>query len=216
MVACLILLAHPQSKDWAAQLLHNQADTLRPGRANDPRPTNLIATGDVHIQTVTSILFVSPMLFNGVAYGIFALLLLLLIWALRRIRSEMNDHLLALAGLSALSLLAIYHRHYDTRLLLLTVPYILIVFDKWRFLGRAITLTTMLAIVCVQCRFQEYFQSHGAMHAILQRKIVFILLLRQQNLAILLVSCFYVIAAFTIQFRRNRIPSTSTPLARVN
>ena len=59
-------------------------------------------------------------------------------------------HFLALAAVR-LSLTPVYHRFYDTRLLLLTIPAVLIV-QKRRLLGTLIAVLTTLSVVSVQYR----------------------------------------------------------------
>jgi len=203
LLACLILEIHPQSRDWASRLRANQADTLKLGRVNDPRPANAIAIGDANLQTITSIFFVNPTAFNDVAYGVFAVLLSLFIVAILKAGSDGGIDYLALGALSGLSLLAVYHRHYDTRLLLLAIPSISIVFQKRRFLGAVIAATTVLSITCVQCRLLVLVEAHAGLKAILQEKFLFMLLLRQQNLALLLLCCLYVIVIFTTRFAHD-------------
>ncbi len=91
-------------------------------------------------------------------------------------------HLLALAALSILSLMPVYHRFYDTRLLLLTVPAVLIVFQKRRFLGATIAVVTALQVFSVQYRLEIFLIQHDEWKSVLQNKLLFLLLLRQQNL----------------------------------
>ena len=111
-----------------------------------------------------------------------------------------ETHFLALAALSILSLTPVYHRFYDTRLLLLSIPAVMIVFQKRRLLGTLIAVLTVLAVVSVQYRVQMFLLQHAKWQSVLANKFLFILLLRQQNLELLLLFCLYLTAIFSIRF----------------
>jgi hypothetical protein len=76
----------------------------------------------VSLQTVLSFIRDDVRFTNAVAYAISGALLL--IWSLKTLRTRPSPRLawFALAAVSALTMLPIYHRNYDARLLLLTVP----------------------------------------------------------------------------------------------
>ena len=71
------------------------------------------------------------------AYAIFLIFFGALIMVVLRVNAGREFQFLALAAVSVLSLTPVYHRFYDTRLLLLTIPAVLIVFQRRRFLGAA-------------------------------------------------------------------------------
>ena len=73
--ASLILRAHPASEDWPSTLRGNLFATLSPGGSADPRPENQQSTGDINLQTLTSIFFTDASSFNVAAYGVFLALL---------------------------------------------------------------------------------------------------------------------------------------------
>ena len=106
--------------------------------------------------------------------------------AVPRSNAAPEMHFFALAALSILSLMPIYHRFYDTRLLLLTVPAVVIVFQKRRGLGTVIAALTVLAVISVQYRVQVFLVQHGEWQSLLQHKFLFVLVLRQQNLELLM------------------------------
>ena len=76
----------------------------------------------VNLQTVFSAFWSNPHIYNLAAYLVVGPLLL--VWALVAIRSRSTASTtwLALAAIAALTMLPLYHRQYDTKLLLLTVP----------------------------------------------------------------------------------------------
>jgi hypothetical protein len=119
-------------------------------------------------------------------------------------RASGETHVLALAALSILTLMPVYHRFYDTRLLLLTVPAIILIFEKRRLLGSIMTVLTILSVISVQYRLQIYLVQHGAWEGILQHKFLFILLLRQQNIELLILFGLYLVAILGIRFSSVR------------
>jgi Glycosyltransferase family 87 len=198
--ASLVLRLHPKSAGWTSTLRANLAATLSPGGSADPRQANQEAIGDTNLQALTSIFFKDAEKFNLVAYGIFLGLLAVWIIVVPRSNASLDIHFLALAALSILSLMPIYHRFYDTRLLLLTVPAVVIVYRKRRLLGTVIAVLTALAVISVQYRVQVFLVQHAEWQNILRHKFLFILILRQQNLELLILFGLYLVAILGIRF----------------
>ena len=98
----------------------------------------------------------------------------------------------------------IYHRFYDTRLLLLSIPAIGIISQKRRLLGVVIALFTLSATVSVQYRTQIFLLQHAKWQNVLANKFLFIFLLRQQNLELLILFCLYLVAMFSTRFSGTR------------
>jgi hypothetical protein len=201
--SALILQLHPRSFGWASTLRANLTATLDTGGSADPRPANPQAIGDTNLQSLTSIFFPSDRGFNFAAYAAFMVLLAAWVLAVWGTNVGAELHLLALGALSILSLMPVYHRFYDTRLLLLTVPAVLIVFQNRRFLGATIGVMTALAVISVQYRLQIFLLQHDEWKSVLRNKLLFILLLRQQNLELLILFCLYLLAMFSIRFSNS-------------
>jgi hypothetical protein len=197
--AGLILRSHPGSSDWTSTLRANLSSTLSPGGSADPRPANIEAVGDANLQTLTSIFSSDARMFNAAAYAIFLLFLAALIMVVLRVNAGREFQFLALAAVSVLSLTPVYHRFYDTRLLLLTIPAVLIVFQKRRLLGVLIAVLTLLAVISVQYRVQAFLLQHAEWQRVLQDKFLLILLLRQQNLELLMLFWLYLFAIVSIR-----------------
>jgi Glycosyltransferase family 87 len=190
----LILRHHPQSASWQTTLRDNLTATLAAGGSADPRPANQQAIGDVNLQALTSIFLPDAKQFNAAAYLIFVTLGVAWLAAVLRLASDQESHLLALASLAVLTLLPVYHRFYDTRLLLLTVPAVVLIFKKHKTLGSIMSVFTVLAIVSVQYRVQAYWLRLEKLPGILENKWLLIPMLRQQNLELLVLFCLYLAA----------------------
>jgi hypothetical protein len=198
--AGLVLRLSPRSAQWPSTLGANLTATLTPGGSADPRPANPQAIGDTNLQSLSSVFLADSRGFNAAAYVVFLLLLAAGILVVARRNANLDLHFLALGALSILSLTPVYHRFYDTRLLLLTIPAVLIVFQNRRILGAVIGVFTVLAIISVQYRVQEFLLQHAQWQSILQNKLLFILLLRQQNLELLILFFLYLFAMLSLRF----------------
>jgi hypothetical protein len=211
--AGLILRMNPRSADWTSDLSANISATMDVGGINDPRPANEISVCYINLQTITSIFFADAREFNAAAYAIFLALLAVWIAAVLRAKAGPEMHLLSIAALAVLSLTPIYHRFYDTRMLLITIPAVVIVYQKRRLLGAFICALTVLVLISVQSRVQAFLDHHAMWQSILHNKFLFILLLRQQNLELPVLLCLYVVAIFSIRFPSAPAKSTasSTP-----
>jgi hypothetical protein len=95
------------------------------GDVNDPGPASMASHGIgmvVSLQAVFSVFRDDPRFYNPVTYLICGGLLAA--WLLRTVRTTFSQRAawFALAPVAALSMLPVYHRIYDARLLLLTIP----------------------------------------------------------------------------------------------
>ena len=198
--AGLILSLHPRSAGWTSDLRANISTTVKAGAINDPRPTSVDATADINLQAITSVFFADAREFNAVAYAVFLALLAVLVTAVLRTNAGPEMYLLSLGALSALSLIPVYHRFYDARLLLITIPAVVIVFQKRLLLGAFIGALTVLAAIPVQAWTQLFLLHHALLQSIAQNKLLFILLLRQQKLELPILFCLYLVSIFCIHF----------------
>jgi hypothetical protein len=199
LCASLILGHHPRSAAWASTLRANLSATLSPGGSADPRPANPQAIGDENLQALTSIFIAKAGQFNAAAYSIFLVLYGAGIVAVLRAHRGPELHLVALGTLSILTLMPVYHRFYDTRLLMLSVPAVVVVFQKRRVLGGVIAVLTVLTTVSIQYRVQMFLLQQGKWQSVLANKFLFILFLRHQNLLMLFLFLLYLVAIFSLR-----------------
>jgi Glycosyltransferase family 87 len=194
----LILMAHPQSADWVADLRTNLSKAAAPGATDDPRPSNQQASAALNLQTVTSIFFNDEKVFNDVAYAIFGMLLAVWVVAVMRMNPNLNNHLLSIGALTVLTLMPVYHRNYDSRFLLLAIPGTLIVFERRRILGAFLCVLTALATVSIQHWVQLFLQADGMLHTVQRNKALLVLLLRESDIRLLLLFSLYMVTLFDI------------------
>ncbi len=101
----------------------------------------------INLQAALSLIRDDTHFFNPVAYAICGVLLL--IWSAKTLRSRFSPRLawFAIAAISVLTLLPVYHRTYDARLLLLTVPACAILWKEGGPLGWCALALNAAAIV---------------------------------------------------------------------
>jgi hypothetical protein len=129
MVACFSLpavlwLTHV-APDWMHELHLNLVANSAHGDLSDPGPASMASHGIgmvVSLQSVFSLFRDDPHFYNPATYLVCGVLLLG--WLLKTMRTRLSPETawFALAPISALSILPVYHRIYDARLLLLAIP----------------------------------------------------------------------------------------------
>jgi hypothetical protein len=120
-----VLLVSHIAPHWVQEMRLNIVSTSAAGGMNDPGPTGL-SSGNIGaiigLQSDVSILRDDPHFYNPVCYAVCGIIFL--VWAIKAVRSQfsMERIWLSVAALIPLTLLVTYHRPYDARLLLLTIP----------------------------------------------------------------------------------------------
>ena len=117
----LSLVAPSWTHDWHANL----TTISQRGSFNDPGPTAVVANTFarvISLQAVFSVFRDEPQFYNSATYLVCGVLLLVWLIATLRSRSSREKDWLALAAITPIALLVTYHRVYDAKLILLTIP----------------------------------------------------------------------------------------------
>jgi hypothetical protein len=101
----------------------------------------------INLQTVFSIFRDDPRFYNLVSYFICVPLLLVWAYVTLRFRPSPKRAWLGLAAIAALSMLPVYHRQLDARLLLLTVPACAMLWAERGRIGRLALIVTTAGLV---------------------------------------------------------------------
>lgn len=110
---------------WLPEMRANLAAISAPGGINEPGPTSIgVNSADmiIDLQTVFSIMRNNPQFYNTATYLVCGIIFLTWARAVLRTRITPRTAWLALSSAAALSMLVTYHRSYDARLLLLSIP----------------------------------------------------------------------------------------------
>jgi len=146
LVAVLWFSATPTTAHWLADMRANIAGNSAPGSVNDPGPLNPQADAIASLQAVFSVFRDSRPFYSAMAYLTTAVFYAACLYAAVRMRNSPERHLLVIAAIACITLLPIYHRQYDTRILLLIFPAIAWLFSRRRPLGVAALILALLAI----------------------------------------------------------------------
>ena len=119
-VARLQLSMH--SSAWLEKFRTAVSVGIQPGGTNEPSPANPVAMHIINVQTIVSIWARSPRVYGLISLVILGIIAALWIGSYLKSRYAEEGPLFAMSGLLCLSLLAVYHRDYDSRLLILTIP----------------------------------------------------------------------------------------------
>ncbi len=120
-----VLWIYHLAPHWMQEIQANIAATSARGDLNDPGPASIGNTGlgmMISLQTVISVFKDDPDFYNMLTHLLF--LPVLGVWAVVTLRTRTSEKAVwcALAATAALSLLPIYHRQYDAKILLLAIP----------------------------------------------------------------------------------------------
>lgn len=110
---------------WQQQLQTNLAASSAQGQLNDPGPTSLSFNGPdapIDLQAAFSVYRNDPLFYNRCSHAVGGLLLLAAAILVLRAPLIAEVHWFALAAFAALSMLPVYHRGHDAKLLLLAIP----------------------------------------------------------------------------------------------
>ncbi|HEV2132826.1 MAG TPA: glycosyltransferase family 87 protein [Terracidiphilus sp.] len=198
LAVCTAIWIAPLSPHWPTELHNNLTAVSVPGGTSDPSlsgATNSGAGQIVDLQAVLSILWNHPRFYNLTTWLIVGALIL--IWSLATLfrRTSPQRALFALASISALSVLPIYHRSNDAKLLLLAIPACALLWS-----GKGATRWIALALTSASIFFTSDMplavlgvmtQNIRISASTLTGKLAIILLHRQAPILLLATGCFY-------------------------
>jgi hypothetical protein len=143
-----ISLVAPQ---WMQGWRTNMSAISAHGGINDPGPASIVGFHHldpvIDLQSVISVFRDDPRVYNSISYLVCGTLVLLWVIATLRFRFSRARALLALASIVPLTMLITYHRPWDAKLLLLTVPACAMLWAEGGLIGWLAILLTCAGIV---------------------------------------------------------------------
>lgn len=183
----------PASAHWPAELRRNLAGIAARGSASDPGPANDEAHDLTNLQAVFSVLRDEPQFYNTASLAVCGLLFLPWAAAVARAPASQHRDLFGLAAAAGLALLPLYHRQYDTRLLLLTFPAAALLLAKHGRLGWAALALTALGTVVTTHNFPHWMEH---LHPGAAGPGITLLCFRAMPLFLLGLTCFYLVCLY--------------------
>lgn len=134
------------SPHWAQELSENVHILSLPGAVSDPsrvHGTEMLT----NLQSITSFFWDDPRIYDLASYLICAPLLIT--WAVVTWRSRLSrrNAWFGLACIAAFTVLPVYHRQYDAKLIILAIPALAILWakhDKMRWIGLVVTASAFI------------------------------------------------------------------------
>jgi hypothetical protein len=197
-LAATLWVSHA-APSWMPELRSNLAEISARGGNNDPGPAGLtsksrtpeVITG---LQAAVSVFRDDPGLYNSVSYIVCGTLLLVWLVATLKVRRSPPLTWLALAALASLTLLVTYHRAYDAKLLLLTVPACAMLWAEGGAIGRLALLVNTAGLLFtgeIPLAILIVLTKHLNPGAGFLGKIETVLLMRPAPLILLVMAIFY-------------------------
>jgi len=149
LVVPAILWLSSVAPSWPSELKANLAANGAPGSLSDPGPNSSAGHGIgmiIDLQTVLSLVRDDPNFYNPVSYAIVGSLVLIWIVTTLRTRISTENAWFALAPISILSMLPIYHRLYDAKIMLLAMPACSILWHRGGGLARTAGALSFFAV----------------------------------------------------------------------
>ena len=178
----------PASARWPAELRHNLAGIAAHGNASDPGPANDEAHDITNLQAAFSVLRDEPRFYDAVSWAISGLLFLLWGVAVVRAPASLGRDVLGIAVAAGLTLLPIYHRQYDTRLLLLVFPAVAFLLATRDRLASATLLLSAVGTVVTTHNFPRWMER---LHPGAAGTAATLLCFRAMPLFLLAVTCLF-------------------------
>jgi hypothetical protein len=196
-------------QDWHSNMTFISAR----GGLNDPGPTAAVAdtfAKVISLQAIFSVFRDDPRFYNPASYLVCDPLVLVWLVTTMRSRSSQDRALLALAAIVPLTILVTYHRVYDAKLVLLTVPACAMLWARGgpiRWI--ALILNAAGVVLCSDVPLillEEFAQRLHLSTAVLSGQILTVVLDRPTPVILLIMAIFYL----WVYVRHTPVLCTST------
>ena len=138
--------------NWLYELQTNLSITSAPGGNGDPGPAGGLGVSPgmiIDLQTIFSLIRDDPHFYNPITYLICGPLFIVWIVVTLRSRFSLTNAWIALAAISALSMLPLYHRPHDAKLLVLTIPACAMLVAEGGGIGRIALFLNTAAVLFI-------------------------------------------------------------------
>jgi hypothetical protein len=196
-VVALIWVGHV-APHWMHDWNANMATISGRDGINNPAPDAVTGRSSgmvIDLQAAFSVFRDDPAFYNPASYCICGVLLLMWLATTLRSRFSLQRAWLALASVTALTLLITYHRPWDGKLLLLAIPACCLLWAEGGRTGRIAMAVTSLALVCTGDLALAILSAvSGALHvgtAGIFERMLTVVLIRPASIALFALGVFY-------------------------
>jgi hypothetical protein len=192
--------------NWMQEMRVHIAILSAHGAVSDPGPATVLNRGTLmltNLQAVFSLLRDAPGFYNVTSYLLCGVMVVVAIVVMVRRQPRENARWLGMAFAAALTLLPVYHRQYDAKLLILTIPACAVLWSQRSRLSiAALTVTVLGLSVTADLPWAFYlaFTSRLQLSGVAAR-LYFLSLAATAPLTVLLVAAFYLSAFATAACR---------------
>ena len=197
------------SRNWLHELSANLAGVSSRGQLSDPGPTNPKVDGIVDLRTPFALIHNDPAFYTHMALAVSLCFLLLWLYPAIKLRPSREKDWIALASITCFSLLPIYHRNPDTKMLLLAYPAIALLLERTRWLG-AIAAAVGFFLAIISGRF-FIFHFHkipplmNLLHKTIFRPVPQLVLDRPEPITFLLSAVFFLIVLYAMLWSKRML-----------
>ncbi len=196
--AAAVLASSASSRHWVEDLREQVALAAPAG------PQSRIDTGVIHLEGLTSLISADPVVYDSMDALVCVAILALLVMGFRRRREARSRDWMAVATMAFLTLLLTYHRTYDMRLQMLSLPALGLLWRTRRKLAWVLTLLSaslLFSTALLSLRWGEAHLSSPVTHSLWFR----ILVERQQAVLVLAAAVAWAIAMPPEPASRSRL-----------
>jgi hypothetical protein len=196
-LAALIWMGHV-APHWVSDWHANMATISGHGGINNPAPDSMTGRTSgmvIDLQAAISVFRDDPAFYNPASYCVCGVLLLLWLATTLRLGFSRQRAWLALASVTALTLLITYHRPWDGKLLLLAIPACCQLWAEGGRVGRmGLALTSLALMSTGDLALAILSAFSGALHvgtAGVFEQMLTVVLIRPASIALLAFGVFY-------------------------
>ena len=202
---------------WMQEMRTHIAILSSHGAVSDPGPATVLNRGALmltNLQSLFSLAWDDPRFYNAASYALCLTMIATqigVLWKRRVLSSDARWILIAFA--SALTLLPVYHRQYDAKLLILTIPACALLFSQQGRLGKAAVIVTSIGLLVTSDLPWAFYvtRTSGAHLSGLASRFYFLSLAVTVPLTITLVAAFYLLAGADAGRRPDAGPEAGEP-----
>jgi hypothetical protein len=190
----LLLASRPQTAHWPADL----AEQLHSSATVSAAPVDKLETGVVNLQALTALFSANPKIYEALSTVVIAALVVVLAVGLRRLGANPIRDWLAVAAVSILTLVLVYHRSYDMRMVMLTLPALALLWRAAPKIAAVVSFLSCFLLYSTALKMVNRLSPHLT-HAQTHSLVFRLLIERQQALFVFFTAIAWVVVPFLVR-----------------